>query len=269
MKTRQNSYEWDNTAIAMKGGQNFDELLAEQYRRVHLNLIYRWSGDIIGMKILKTDLFAEALCTSRSFLWDIAGHPVELFGIDVSAEIVRLAGVNFSRNGKNPGISLAVCDVRHAGFTGNSFDLIISDSTLDHFSRKEEIRTALNELARLLKPGGILIITLDNGGNFTEPLFQLWKILKLSPFYIGKTLTIKELVKEIENTGMSVRDCTAILHNPRFFTKAIIAACKRLAGHRMDNSLRKWLANMDKQENSRTKYLTAQFIAVKAIKKTV
>jgi len=266
MKTESEKTAWDNTAKALKGGQEFDELLAEQYRKVHLDLIYGWRGDIAGLKILKTDLFAEGLCPSRSFLWDLLSQDVEVTGIDISPQIVKLTASNLPRYSSNRQVSLMTGDVRSTGFADSSFDLVVSDSTLDHFRTYNEISLALKELARVLKPGGMLIITLDNKSNITNPLFELWKGLRLSPFYIGKTLTLKQLRAEIEKNSMKVLDSTAIVHYPRFFTKAIISLCRKLYGHKMDSSLRKWIQDMDRRENSRTKYLTAQFIAVKAVK---
>jgi SAM-dependent methyltransferase len=267
MKRAPDKNSWDDTALEMQGAQDFDDLLAEQYRRVHLDLIYRWCGDITGLKILKTDLFAEGLCPSRSFSWDLLTHKIEYTGIDISPQIVRLAEKNLEifKNGST--FFLQPADIRATGFAGNSFDLVISDSTLDHFQTVDEITVAIRELVRILKPGGCLLITLDNKGNITDPLFQMWKKLKLSWFYIGETLTMSQLINEVSAAGMQVTDHTAILHNPRFFAKVIVRACRKLSRNKMDGRLRKWLASMDQQENRRTKYLTGQFIALKALKK--
>ena len=53
---------WDHVAQKMANGQDFDELLAEQYRSVHLNLLTRWVDIKSSHVILKTDLFAEPHC---------------------------------------------------------------------------------------------------------------------------------------------------------------------------------------------------------------
>jgi ubiquinone/menaquinone biosynthesis C-methylase UbiE len=252
----------------MEEGQPFDELLAEQYARVHLDLIYRWVKDINGMKILKTDSFAEALCPTRAFLWDILKHKTDIIAIDISPKIVKRTRDNLSEYENISDINLAAGDVRKLPFKDNCLDLIISDSTLDHFGSEKEIKDSLKELIRILKSGGILILTLDNKGNITDPLFQIWKWLRLGSFYIGKTYNIKQLLAVLDKLDVEIVDYTAILHNPRFFTKAIIAVCKKFTGHKMDAKLRKWLLDMDNRENSRTKFLTAQFIAVKAVKRS-
>ena len=198
---------------------HFDELLAEQYRRVHLNLLNRWGGIDGAWRILKTDLFAEAVQPYRAFFWDLLKANTSVVGIDISPSLT--SGARSEEAARSPGASAeyASCDVRHLPFASNSFDLIVSDSTLDHFSDEEDIMTALLELSRVLKPGGNLVITMDNKGNITEPLFRLWIYLGLSDFYIGKTYSNRELREALTAAGLSVVDTTAIIHNPRFFTR--------------------------------------------------
>ncbi len=58
-----------------------------------------------------------------------------------------------------------VSDIRNSPFKTESFDQIISNSTLDHFTNKNDIIVSLKELRRMLKPEGVLIITLDNPSN--------------------------------------------------------------------------------------------------------
>ena len=56
----------------------------------------------------------------------------------------------------------------------NKFSLIISTSTLDHFP---EIDVALKELYRVLKPKGVIILTLHNKTNL--PVYFMYKLMKL------------------------------------------------------------------------------------------
>ena len=52
---------WEQLSPKMVKGQDFDQLLAGQYRQVHLNLLAKWADVTAGQIVLKTDLFAEAL----------------------------------------------------------------------------------------------------------------------------------------------------------------------------------------------------------------
>ncbi|HEX7474370.1 MAG TPA: hypothetical protein VF318_00250, partial [Dehalococcoidales bacterium] len=113
---------------------------------------------------------------------------------------------------------------------------------------------------------GTLIITLDNKSNITEPLFRIWLAFGLSSFYIGKTYSMTELEKVLVKAGMSVTSKTALIHNPRFFAKFITNILRKIDPGKADGRIKRLLNYFDSLENKKTKYLTAQFIAIKAIK---
>jgi SAM-dependent methyltransferase len=257
---------WDQVAQKRGDRQDFDELLAEQYRRVHLNLLDRWANINSSQVVLKTDLFAEAMHPHRAFLWCILSQVGHVVGIDISGTIARRAKARAGERAPNTRAEFVHCDVRRLPFAGDSFHLIISDSTLDHFHHKSDIATGLTELSRVLKPGGTLIITLDNRGNLTEPLFRLWTSLGLYRVFVGHTYTIGELKRALVGANLKVVESTAIIHNPRFFARGIITLLRRLAPGRFDRWIRKFLFFLDSLDQRRTKYLTGLFIAAKAVK---
>jgi ubiquinone/menaquinone biosynthesis C-methylase UbiE len=257
---------WAQFGKGRVNGQNYDVLLAEQYRQVHLNLITRWADVTAGQVVLKTDLFAEAVSPSRAFLWGMLKADNAVIGIDVSGTTTSRARINSVKYAPDAPGTFVNCDVRQLPFMNDSLDFIVSDSTLDHFAHTEEIDAALAEFKRVLKPGGRLIVTMDNKSNLTEPLFRLWIRLGLAPFFIGKTYSIGELHRALARAGLGVTASTAIIHNPRFFTKVIIALLRKIGRTRFDGTIKRGLAFLDSLENSKVKYLTAQFIAVKAVK---
>ncbi len=257
---------WGACAKHPSGWRSFDELLAEQYRRVHLDLLSRWADAARCRTILKTDLFAEGLQPSRAFLWPLLGNSSDVVGIDISASISLRAKANAVQQAPESRCEFVNCDVRDLPFAGGTFDLIISDSTLDHFSHKSHIAVALAELSRVLRPGGTLVITMDNKGNFTEPLFRLWVHLGLSDFFIGQTYAMNEFKRALAAVGLQVTDTTAIIHNPRFFTRRAITLLHKGNPSRFNGCIRRGLAMLDGLENRRTRYLTAQFIAARAVK---
>lgn len=257
---------WDRVATELVRGDGFDELLAAQYRRVHLDLIERWAGTILNGLILKTDLFAEALSPSRAFLWDILKHDNYVVAIDLSAKMVSRARSNALRLIPDTMLRCVNSDLRQLPFAAHSFDLIISDSSLDHFTDKQDISRGLFELSRVLKPGGTLLITMDNKDNLTEPFLRLWIWLKLPLFFIGKTLSMKELKQALHEVGLQVTDTTAIIHNPRFFTKLAIKIIRKVRADKNDSLIKKCLDFFDSLEHKKTKLLTAQFVAAKAVK---
>jgi SAM-dependent methyltransferase len=129
-----------------------------------------------------------------------------------------------------------------------------------------DITVALQELRRVLKPGGTLILTMDNKGNLTEPLFRLWISLGFAPFFSGKTYSIKELKRVLEEIDFDVKATASIIHNPRLITRKIVNFLRWLDARKLDPWIRKGLAFLDRLENKRIKYLTGLYIAVKAMK---
>jgi len=267
MAENNDTRRWDLTAEQNQGGAFFmDPLMAEQYREVHLSLCRAWAPEVKHSLVLKTDVFGEATCPSRAFSWGI-GKVERLVSLDISSALVQAALSNARKRGVS-GASYTVGDVRVLPFADNAFDLVVSDSTLDHFDEVDDIARSLRELARVLRPGGVLIITMDNPTNLTDPLFRTWIALKKSPFFIGKTLTARRLKQTMREAGFEVTATTAILHNPRYFTKAGIRLLRRLRLPCHENMIRHLLRACDSLERSPARLLTAQFIAARGVKIT-
>jgi tRNA (uracil-5-)-methyltransferase TRM9 len=84
----------------------------------------------------------------------------DLCGIDFSSEMIKLARryankFSFSAN-------LAVADALHLPFASRTFDWAISVATYHHIKGHERQLAALQELRRVLKPGGEAFITVWN-----------------------------------------------------------------------------------------------------------
>ncbi len=255
---------WELTAQRYSSGRYMDPLLAEQFRRVHRDLVQRWWQGPPSARVLKTDAFAAATCPARAFSWDVC--PAErLVCAEISPGLASAAHQNAVAHGHGDA-SYVTGDVRGLPFADEAFDLVVSDSTLDHFETTGEIHVSLRELARVLKPGGTLIITLDNPSNLGEPPFRLWLWLGRGPYFIGRTLSRRRLCDALRECGLEVTANTAILHNPRFFAKAAMRLLRATGTSRLDRMARRGLRAMDSMEQWPTRYLTGQFVAARAIK---
>lgn len=239
-------------------------IMAEHKGKAYLGLINRWTEVTENQTILKTDLFPEAAGAAQ-VLFDISPAGGNVIGIDISAETVEQAKRQASRHGVDSSKYLC-CDVRHIPLRDNCVDLIISDSTLDHFPTEADITVALKELYRVMRAGGTLVITMDNKGKLGEPLRQLWMRLGLAPFFIGKTYSIKELKSALQTIGFGVEETTAIVHQPMFFLRKTVKLLHGLSARRFDPLIKKMLVLLDTLEKRSTKYLTGIYIAAKAVK---
>ncbi len=84
----------------------------------------------------------------------------KLYGVDFSDEMLMLArkySLKFNFN-----VELTLADVRQLPYADDSFDWAISVATYHHIKGEQEILKALDELKRVLKPGGEAFITVWN-----------------------------------------------------------------------------------------------------------
>jgi SAM-dependent methyltransferase len=230
---------------------------------VNTALLARWLPDARVARLLKTDLFDEVLSDGLYPQLTQCAH--RIVGIDISASIV---GAEWSRY---PRLQVAMADVRCLPFTSSSFDVVVSNSTLDHFRTSHEIVVGLRELWRVLRAGGQLLLTLD---NLTNPIialrnflpFQLVNWLGLVPYYVGATHGPRGLRRIVQEVGFEVQALEAIMHCPR----VLVVALGRLIEGRIGLSTQRrfWRGLMAFERLARwpTRFLTGHFIAVNAIK---
>ena len=87
----------------------------------------------------------------------------ELYGVDFSREMLRFArqyAQKFSFT-----VNLTQAEVSNLPYGNETFDWAISVATYHHITEKEKRLVALNELRRVLKPGGEAFITVWNHGQ--------------------------------------------------------------------------------------------------------
>lgn len=260
MKESLHGSDWDATVLGFDPNRHYlDDFLGDLKRRAHLGLIERWGGLPASGRVLKTDLFEEAMGPD-AYLPDL-GKEGTAVGMDISPAAASKAHVRF------PGCRVIAADARALPFAGGCFALIISPSTLDHFPEPADLHRSLRELARVLESGGRLIITLDNRQNIFDPLLRLANRLGLVPFYLGRSYTVRELREGLERAGLSVQETTAILHNPRLTAVGAIALAKRLRWGPLMNLVQRTIIAAQRLENTRLRYYTGSFIAARAVRR--
>ena len=239
-----------------------DPFLGELKRDAYLKLVERWAPGQTCGAILKTDLFEEAFGTD-SLVPGLAAEAEVVVGFDISDRITRMADSK-----TEPGNRVfIVSDARKLPFGDRSFDLIVSPSTLDHFQDHRDLGVSLKELARVLKPSGRLIISLDNRQNIGDPLLRAVNRLGWLPFYLGKSYTVTELRQELQAAGFHVRETTAILHNPRLFAVAGIAIARKLNWKVLEGLVERLLRTTQGLEHTRLRYFTGSFVAAVATRR--
>jgi SAM-dependent methyltransferase len=254
---------WNGISDRIIGHYYHDAVVGRIKRDAHLRLIARWCGDLRGKVVLKTDLFEEAH-GSDQFLFELPAAALRV-GIDIAPLIARRAAEEAAAAATTPPPLLAA-DVLALPFRRGAFDVIVSNSTLDHFPERRLIETALAELHRILKPGGILVVTFDNPRSLSYLAGRIKRLLRPDPFYLGHTLSRPALAGTLTRLGYRVTDTTAIIHGLENHSSAAMRAAGRIGGHRLCAAIGTVLGALERLEAAPTRYLTGAFVAARAVK---
>jgi SAM-dependent methyltransferase len=178
-----------------------------------------------GLRVFKSDLWDEAKNT-RILAW-ASRQGARAYGIDISEPTVIEARAAFDREP----LCGAVADVRELPFRDASFDAIYSMGTIEHVRDSER---ALQELARVLRPGGRAIVGVPNRHDpFLRPLVAAaLQALGLYAYGYEKSFSRRALREMLERAGLEVVAETAILFIPgwlRMLDLACYVWCRPLA----------------------------------------
>ena len=135
---------WDGVATA--SAAESPTLWREQSDMVNGLLLDRWLPADGAPRILKTDLYDELV--APGLYPKLRPRASRIVGIDISPAAVDAVSARY------PQLESVVADVRDLPFEDYCFDAVVSNSTLDHFSSRDEVGRALAELRRVLPPAG-------------------------------------------------------------------------------------------------------------------
>ncbi|HJT19364.1 MAG TPA: class I SAM-dependent methyltransferase [Nitrospira sp.] len=253
---------WESVAEEWKKTRP-DRLWREHSDAINTMLLTRWLPTNPARCVLKTDTFDEAVGKGLAGL--LRAHAHTVVGMDLSFKNLKAARVG------RTAFSGANADVRSLPFKDDSIDVVVSNSTLDHFASLDEILESLHELHRTLRPGGKLILTLD---NFANPSIAVRNLLPFSllnrtgivPYFIGATCGPRRLRRLLREAGFKVEEMGAVLHCPRMI--AVLAA--RLVSAWGTPAIQVYflrsLQKFERLSQWPTRYVTGHFIAIRAEK---
>lgn len=227
------------------------------------SLLQDWIPQRHMARILKTDAFDEAV--GEGLFPFLRERGEEVHGVDIAPEAVREAAKRY------PDFYVRCCDVRSLPYGDNSFDLIVSNSTLDHFTSELNIDKSLQELTRVLKSGGELVISLDNLQNPIIAIrsilpFGLLKKMRLVPYFVGVTFGRRRLVAALQRAGLTVLETKATLHCPRFLAIPLAAILNNRLESISQQRFLNFLAWFEALAKLPTRFFTGHFVAARAVK---
>lgn len=146
----------------------------------------RWEYPYVASSVPETSAkILDAGSGFTFFPFYLAGLGHQVFAVDRDCQLKAYydaMGTDYSLFSKGSEsasqgkLEFSVQDISSLAFEANTFDMVYCISVLEHLSEKEAV---LNEFARVLKPGGTLILTCDISldGSTNNPLYVFFDML--------------------------------------------------------------------------------------------
>ena len=148
-------FYWDD----LYDRQNFQ---GDIFRR-RMNYAMSWIDSLglqAGSKIL------DAGCGAGRPAYEVVKRGYDVFGMDYSFEMLKKANSILNRDGYQ-NVELCQGDIENLPYQNATFDVIICLGVIAYLPSEKK---ALEELRRVLKPGGVLIISFINKARFVRLL---------------------------------------------------------------------------------------------------
>ena len=150
--------------------QYYDNYLSliEDIGKVQLEIFENTIG-VFGMKIEKDDKILEVGCGRGGFMSQyMKKYPNEIFGVDMDTSSL-LINHKINKILKNTRYDLFAQFGDSLPFEEESFDFVVSFSTLEHVGDFVEKLKFINELKRVCKINGLIILEFPNRFNIFNP----------------------------------------------------------------------------------------------------
>ena len=134
----------------------------EGYLRPYVELVDRFAG--------RGSLILDLGCGNGLSSAMLARRGHRVVGVDISPLFLR-DGLRWA----GPGLTLLASDAEQLPFKDDSFDLVCSNELVEHLT---DVERALSEMARVVRPGGRIIISAPNLCSPILPFLDLMRIVR-------------------------------------------------------------------------------------------
>jgi len=260
--TSPTSEYWDSVASEWQY-PGYDRTWRMVHDAINVELLQQWLQPNSAGSVLKTDLFDEVVGEGLVPWLSTSFRHVD--GIDISPLLIKLVQPRL------PQLRARSADVRSLPFPDATYDVVVSNSTLDHFASAADIPVALAELHRVLRPGGSLVVTMDNLFN---PVVMIRNALPsrlrdmsgAAPFAVGPTCGPGGLRSYLKGAGFEVEHMRGVFHSPRLL---VVLAGDLLDRRASESTKQRWVRFWRRFEllgRLPTRYFTGHFVAALARK---
>lgn len=140
----------------------------------------------------------------------------QVFGCDPNPELIARARASY------PGLNFEVCPLESTPYPNEKFDAVVLTDVLEHVANEQAV---IDELFRILKPGGCLIVTVPHKGlfSFMDTENYIWTLQTKFPRLYHRLYRMKNGTDPRPKVGYgarhrhySLRDLVALLESSDF-----------------------------------------------------
>ena len=262
-KNTKEPFCWDKLAKHNSSKPHIDPALGKYKSDEFMRLVRTWINSLKNKAVLKTDLREEAYGEDE-ILFSLPVENSTVVAIDIDAETVREATVKQKTRALLH--HYLASDARKLPFKNNVFDVILSTSTLDHFTSEPDLIQSLMELKRVIKPQGSLIMTLNNKCNFIFYIFlKLEKFFGLTRYPVN-SFTPQQLRKICHSIDLNIQNEDMIIHIVSPINTILLLLRKFLNNEIADFIAKNCILFASWLSKKQTKLFTSWFIALQCSK---
>jgi ubiquinone/menaquinone biosynthesis C-methylase UbiE len=217
-----------------------------------LDLVHQLRLEIVlkfvdSLSIPHTQRVLDAGCGAGLATVALAMRGYRLYAVDSVPEMIERTRRRAAEEGVQSRVRCARADLHRLAFADQSFDLIVAAGVLPWLPAPE---IALAEMCRVLKPGGRIIVTIDNRWGLcwffdplTNPLLKPFKetartiirrVRKLTPRARVQMVSIRECQKLLRSHGLEILEHRSLGFGPfSFCRREILPRATGLYLHRL------------------------------------
>ncbi|HUK33850.1 MAG TPA: class I SAM-dependent methyltransferase [Vicinamibacterales bacterium] len=141
-----------------KVSKQWGELYVPEVTFANYNFLIR-KQHVLDLFTKRSGRYLDAGCGTGDFLPDLVERGGDVFAIDFADEMIERSRRKVEESGCGGRVRFDVGDVYSLPYDTNYFDAIIGVGLVEYLSDPDR---AFREMCRVMKPGGILIVTVPN-----------------------------------------------------------------------------------------------------------
>jgi ubiquinone/menaquinone biosynthesis C-methylase UbiE len=169
---------------------------------------------IDGLALAPGSQVLEIGCGAGFMAIALARRGLQVWAIDSTEAMLELARQNVEASGVT--LSLDIGDATALEFGDASFDLVVALGVIPWLEQSE---LAMQEMARITKPGGHVVFSADNRVRLNALLDPL-----LNPMLVPLKRSVKVALHRLGQRHLSSKDIGATLHSLSFIDKVVARA---------------------------------------------